>query len=61
MPANGTAVKLGAVCVAVACFLPPDSYRDPVGGRTPNGHDETVKRYQVRAGEGNSANRPSYV
>jgi hypothetical protein len=29
--------NLVGVCVAVPCFLPV-----PVGGRVPNGHDETV-------------------
>jgi hypothetical protein len=24
-------------------FLPPDSYRDPVGGRVPTGHQEMLK------------------
>jgi hypothetical protein len=32
----------------VTCFLPPDSYRDPVDGRKAKGHGETDKRYQVQ-------------
>ena len=40
---NGPAVWLGAVRVAVPCFLPV-----PVDGRVAKGHGETVKWYQVQ-------------
>jgi hypothetical protein len=32
----------------VHCFLPPDSYRDPVDGRVASGHGEAARRYQVQ-------------
>jgi hypothetical protein len=40
MNANGPVVWGVAVCVGVPRFLPPDSYRDPVGGRLILGHDK---------------------